>query len=331
MDLRKKILLSLAVLAGTTTAYATTISADDFSSGLSSGGSGWDNDWQPGINGAGNGEVTFADTITPLGENNEYVSITGSGSNTTRGIHRRYSSALSSIEQEHTITFLFRLDVLEAGSTGDPSRGLVAHGATSFGLGADSTWAFYVQEGTFHYFNGNGSGGFQGAQTNSDIPVVVGELYSVSVTNRIGADTEGSPLTGGEWDLLVTNLTTDAVVLDLTNLEHRTNTISTEAVIGLGVAGNNETSFDEVIIDADVEPNSGSDLLITDIEFVNEDLQVTFSPGGEGYILTSSDNLANGFVEVSSAIFDGINAFAVPAADLNAERGFFRVEAIPLN
>ena len=161
--------------------------------------------------------------------------------------------------------------------------------------------------------------------------MVVGELYSVSVTNRIGGNTEGSPATGGEWDLLVTNLTTDVVVLDLTNLEHRTNTISTEAVIGLGVAGNNEASFDEVIIDADVDPNSGSELLITDIEFVNEDLQITFTPGGEGYILTSSDNLANGFVEVSSAIFDGINTFAVPAADLNAERGFFRVETIPLN
>ena len=85
------------------------------------------------------------------------------------------------------------------------------------------------------------------------------------------------------------------------------------------------------MIDAEVDPGPSMELLITSVEFVNEDLQITFIPGGEGYILTSSDNLANGFVEVSSAIFDGINTFAVPAADLNAERSFFRVEAIPLN
>ena len=164
----------------------------------------------------------------------------------TQGIHRDYTSALSSgTNQEHTISFLFRLDTLPV-ATGDPSRGLVTHGATSFGLGGNSTWAFYVQNGNFFYFSGDGTGSFNGAATDSGATAAVGDLYSVSINNRIGADT-GGPATGGEWDLLVTNLTTSATVLDLTDLEFRTNTVPTNAFIGLGVAGNNVTSFDQLL------------------------------------------------------------------------------------
>ena len=244
--------MSLTLL---TSAHAVTIASDDFSSGLASGGSGWDSNWVSGSNGGSAGAATFGDTSAPLGGNAEYTSITGSGANPTEGIHREYSTALPVIGQEHTISFLFRLDTLAA-ATGDPSRGLVSHGATSFGLGGNSTWAFYVQEGTFRYFDGDGAGSFGGAQTNSGVTVAVGDLYSVSITNRVGANTVGSPLTGGEWDLLVTNLDTSTTALDLTDLEYRTLTAPTDLVIGLGVAGNNATSFDQISVDAIPEPSS---------------------------------------------------------------------------
>ena len=255
MDLRKKLLLSLAVLAGTTTAYATTISADDFSSGAASGGSGWDNNWTTGANGGSTGSVDLSASTTPLNANGSYANIVGSGGNPTQGIHRDYTSALSSgTNQEHTISFLFRLDTLSA-ATGDPSRGLVTHGATSFGLGGDSTWAFYVQNGNFFYFDGDGTGSFGGSATDSGVTAAIGDLYSVSINNRIGADTTG-PTTGGEWDLLVTNLTTSATVLELTDLEFRATTFPTNACIGVGAAGSDVTSFDQLSVDVIPEPSS---------------------------------------------------------------------------
>ena len=235
--------------------HAVTIASDDFSSGAASGGSGWDNNWTTGSNGGSAGSVDLGALTTPLDGNGNYANIVGSGGNATQGIHRNYTSALSSgTNQEHTISFLFRLDTLPA-ATGDSSRGLVTHGATSFGLGGGSTWAFYVQNGNFFYFDGDGSGSFGGAATNSGVTAAVGDLYSVSINNRIGADATG-PTTGGEWDLLVTNLTTSATVLDLTDLEFRTNTVPTNAFIGLGVAGNNVTSFDQLNVDVIPEPSS---------------------------------------------------------------------------
>lgn len=58
----------------------------------------------------------------------------------------------------------------------------------------------------------------------------------------------------------------------------------------------------------------------------NGDLFITFSPGGEGFILTASDNLENEFEEADNAIFDGEDVFTVPAASLTTGRHFFRVE-----
>ena len=255
-NLIKKTTASVAMsLALLTTSHAVTIASDDFSSGATSGGSGWDNNWQIGSNGGSAGSVDLGALTTPLDGNGNYANIVGSGGNPTQGIHRNYTSALSSgTNQEHTISFLFRLDTLPA-ATGDPSRGLVTHGATSFGLGGDSTWAFYVQEGTFRYFDGDGSGSFGGAATDSGVTAAVGDLYSVSINNRIGADTTG-PTTGGEWDLLVTNLSTSTTALDLSDLEFRTNTAPTAAFIGLGVAGSNVTSFDQLSVDVIPEPSS---------------------------------------------------------------------------
>jgi hypothetical protein len=56
------------------------------------------------------------------------------------------------------------------------------------------------------------------------------------------------------------------------------------------------------------------------------DLVIKFSPGGAGYILTSSNDLASPFVPETNAIYDNIDTFTVPAAFLNPGRDFFRVE-----
>lgn len=55
-------------------------------------------------------------------------------------------------------------------------------------------------------------------------------------------------------------------------------------------------------------------------------LSVTFSPGGAGYVVTSSDDLATPFTAVPGASYDDVNTFTVPAAALNQGRDFFRVE-----
>ena len=138
-NLAKTEIKSLALSFGLfTSAHAVTIASDDFSSGATSGGSGWDNNWQIGGNGGGGGAVTLNASTSPLGGNGDYANITGTGNNNTRGAHRNYTSALTNIGDEHTISFLFRIDDLPV-ATGDPSRGLVTHGATSFGSCANST------------------------------------------------------------------------------------------------------------------------------------------------------------------------------------------------
>ena len=71
------------------------------------------------------------------------------------------------------------------------------------------------------------------------------------------------------------------------------------------------------------------DLKITDIHFDSGDLKITFTPGGAGYILTSSSDLATPFAEETNATYDGIDTFTVPAASLNPGAGFFRVEDAP--
>ncbi|MDA7934290.1 hypothetical protein N9C66_04095 [Akkermansiaceae bacterium] len=58
----------------------------------------------------------------------------------------------------------------------------------------------------------------------------------------------------------------------------------------------------------------------------NGDLVITFTPGGDGYILTSSPDLATPFEEDGAALYDGSNTFTIPAASLGADRYFYRVE-----
>ncbi|MDB4458301.1 hypothetical protein N9133_02895, partial [Akkermansiaceae bacterium] len=56
------------------------------------------------------------------------------------------------------------------------------------------------------------------------------------------------------------------------------------------------------------------------------DITIIFSPAGEGYTLTASENLTAPFTEVEGAILDDGNTFFVPAAQLNDSRHFYRVE-----
>ena len=332
-------MLSLVLLASSSHAYGNTLAFDDFSSGLNSGGSGWDNDWVIGSNGRSSGTVAFDASATPLDSNDDYVNIVGPGNNLTQGIHREYTSSLSSIQEEHTISFLFRIDALSPDETGDASRGLVTHGGTTFGLGRDTSWALYVQEGNFFYFDGDGSGDFSPAQVDSGVAVVVGDLYSVTVTNRIGADTTGSPATGGEWDLVVTNLTTGAPALNLTNLEHRRNDVPSNAVIGLGVAGAtavlaNETSFDQLSIDG----LSTAPLAITDFDYDPEAETVTLTwskTGVASYAANASLDLMEWDLELDDSLTEDrdenpgdVNNITVtfPLSGIDASKLFFRVE-----
>ena len=68
---------------------------------------------------------------------------------------------------------------------------------------------------------------------------------------------------------------------------------------------------------------------ITNIAHIGEALKISFSPGGAGYILTHSGNLADTFVELPSAGYDKVNTFTIPVGALNLEKGFFRVEKTP--
>lgn len=56
------------------------------------------------------------------------------------------------------------------------------------------------------------------------------------------------------------------------------------------------------------------------------DLIITFTPGGEGFILTTADNLSSPFTEVASANFDGANTFTIVAEVWDATQKFYRVE-----
>ena len=67
-------------------------------------------------------------------------------------------------------------------------------------------------------------------------------------------------------------------------------------------------------------------LSISNVSFEGTDLKITFTPGGAGYILTSSNDLDAPFTEEPTATFDGIDTFTVPAGSLNPGKDFFRVE-----
>ena len=83
---------------------------------------------------------------------------------------------------------------------------------------------------------------------------------------------------------------------------------------------------------APIDPGTGiapADPVITAVFFDGGSLKVTFSPGGAGFILTSSNNLAAPFAEETAATYDGAGTFTIPAAALNPGRDFFRVETAP--
>ncbi|MGJ8696777.1 MAG: hypothetical protein ACSHYF_10690 [Verrucomicrobiaceae bacterium] len=76
-------------------------------------------------------------------------------------------------------------------------------------------------------------------------------------------------------------------------------------------------------------PSKGNtgDITITSTELLpNGDLLISFSPAGENYILTTSDNLNSPFTEVTDAILDDGDTFSVPATALTNPQGFFRIE-----
>lgn len=79
------------------------------------------------------------------------------------------------------------------------------------------------------------------------------------------------------------------------------------------------------------EPPLGDLAMITNVEFsVSGDLLIYFTPGGSGYELTSTPTLEdNFFVGETNAVYDGVNMFTVPVADLSGNQGYYRVEVIP--
>jgi len=87
-------------------------------------------------------------------------------------------------------------------------------------------------------------------------------------------------------------------------------------------------TFDDLSIRV---PGSGNgDLKITRTSFNDSgDLEITFSPGGTGFVLTSSDDLATAFTEEMNATFNGTDTFTIPAAQLSATQDYFRVEEQP--
>jgi len=76
-------------------------------------------------------------------------------------------------------------------------------------------------------------------------------------------------------------------------------------------------------------PPVGDRPQITNVAFVGDNLEITFSPGGTGFILTSSDDLETAFAEETGATYDDVDTFTVPASSQNALRDFFRIEGAP--
>ncbi|GHC48740.1 hypothetical protein GCM10007100_13340 [Roseibacillus persicicus] len=70
---------------------------------------------------------------------------------------------------------------------------------------------------------------------------------------------------------------------------------------------------------------------IVDIFFEGADLKIKFSPGGPGFILTSSDDLTSSadFTEEVNATYDNVDTFTVPASALDTDgNDFFRIESL---
>lgn len=78
---------------------------------------------------------------------------------------------------------------------------------------------------------------------------------------------------------------------------------------------------------AGAKPVAVTPLRIISTVFEAGNLKIQIAPGGSGYTLTSANDLGSPFVLESSAIYDGIDTFTVPAASLNPGHDFFRVES----
>ncbi len=86
--------------------------------------------------------------------------------------------------------------------------------------------------------------------------------------------------------------------------------------------GGDHARIDDFVVCGSV----AGDFRITNMAFNGSgDLLLTFSPGGVGFILASSDDLSI-FTEETSANYDNVDTFTVPAVNLNLVREFFRVE-----
>lgn len=271
--------ITMALLAGTLNVYA--IAEHDFSSGTAAGGTGWSSVWEIGSSGERRGYVSVNGSSPPLV--GKCSNMGGIGYSSTTGMYRDYTAGIDALSNEHTISFLVRIDTLNTNATGDLSHAIVTHGGITYELGINTSWALYVQDGTFHYYNGDGTGSSSGAATDSGVAVTEDTVYSVKIVNRIGADSTG-PTTGGEYDLLVT--ADGSSVLSLTNLEYRRTTAPEAGFIGLGLAGSNWTSYDQVFIVDKLAPitveNAPAGLILTWDSVSGLDYEVQYTADLEG-------------------------------------------------
>jgi hypothetical protein len=182
-------------------------------------------------------------------------------------------------------------------------------------------------------FNPNGSiGYFNGGTFTAGAPAgthVAGNTYTVQFVHDIPNDT----YTIKVFDRSNSN----AVVLQVNPaVPTRNTTPGGNLYFGAGIQEGSTNGFalrlDNLYVSAaPIAPDTAvtSNPVITSSGFVGGDFKITFSPGGSGFILTSSNNLSDPFVTEAAATYDGIDTFTVPAAALNPGRDFFRVETAP--
>jgi len=258
MKMFRFLILALVVGVAQSNSAQAQLPANDTFDILPNGGTGWAAGWS-----------NQGPSLTPaLSSASELTA--GSGSYLTLDIEsnsaysRDYNPTTPT--DEHTISFLFRVDAYDDAATGDDSRAFKSYGGASVnGLSGGATWAVYLQDDTFRYFDGDGSGSFGGAAIDSGVAFNgtgttsassndVGDVFEVTVVNRIGA---GS-LTLGQYDLTVDNLTDGTNVLAVTDLDFRDagGTAGTFFNVGGRGTGHN-LSIDNVnVVTAVPEPSS---------------------------------------------------------------------------
>ena len=148
--------------------------------------------------------------------------------------------------------------------------------------------------------------------------IVSGTTYTVEIDHNI---------TGETYDVRVFEAATSAPVGSLGGIPTRPTSDPAADPLYFNVGSQTpQGEWDVAIDNMTVDFSTVSELKITNVAFVGGDLEITFSPGGAGYILTSSDDLEAAFVEETNANYDGVDTFTVPAVYLNPEKDFFRVE-----